>query len=125
MNISETKKCYVYGQCQVRINIITNSWIISVIKHNKNEHKVMVKNPWQYQTFSIMCHSFRNIPSTSNQLKMLKGAISFAERARSATGGHGSRPLSSACCIPTALKMASIPLLWSPVRSALVERKSE
>ena len=50
MNISETKKCYVYGQCQVRINRITNRWIISVKKHNKNEHKVMVKNPWQYQT---------------------------------------------------------------------------
>ena len=87
--------------------------------------KLWTKIPGSIRHVSLMCHSFRNIPSTSKQLKMLKGAISFAERARSATGGHGSQPSSSACCIPTALKMALIPLLWSPVPSALVARKSK
>ena len=94
MNVSETNKCYVYGQCQV--------WSLcqNICKANK-----------------LRYNTFRNIPLTLNTPKMWSYATGSAGRRKPVNGGLGNLNRNSACSLPTALRTV---LIHRPLSLVLV-----
>ena len=99
MNVSETNKCYVYGQCQV--------WSLcqDICKANK-----------------LRYNTFRSIPLTLNTPKMWSYATGSAGKRKRVNGGLGSLNNSSACSLPTARRTVLIRRQLSLVLVALAAK---